>query len=280
MAQPPLSQSIRRLELDLGVDLFDRSRRGVELTPAGRVLLVEARRTLAQAELARKLTQREATEVPQIRVSFVGAALFRILPDLIARYRAARPAVHIRLFERSSADQIAGLRAGDFDIGFTAVANLPGMEACEILAVERARSVAAVPADWPAAQQDSITPAQLAELPFISPPQRYASPSALHAMFGEAGVVPQVAQETMQTTTAISLVGAGLGVSTVPATASLVQPRNVRFLPITGLENVPSSELTMLWLPQQVGARGEEFIDFVRGYLADNPHLLDPDAPL
>ena len=93
MAQPPLSQSIRRLELELGVDLFDRSRRAVELTPAGKVLLVEARRTLAQAELARKLTQREATQVPEIRVSFVGAALFRLLPDIVTRYRAERPEV-------------------------------------------------------------------------------------------------------------------------------------------------------------------------------------------
>ncbi|MFC4595835.1 LysR substrate-binding domain-containing protein [Sphingobium tyrosinilyticum] len=280
MAQPPLSQSIRRLELDLGVDLFDRSRRGVELTAAGKVFLTEARRTLAQADLTRKLTQREAMQVPEIRVSFVGAALYRILPDMIARYRTTRPDVHIRLFERSSVDQIAGLKAGDFDIGFVTVAGAGGLDFCETLVVERTRSVAAIPADWPVAQQSSITPIELSELPFIAPPQRYAQSSALYTAFSNAGVMPHVTQETMQTNTAISLVSAGLGVSMVPATASLMQPRNVRFMPISGLEPEPASELTMMWHPQQVGARGEEFVAFTRQFLAEKPHLLDPDAPL
>ena len=73
MAQPPLSQSIRRLEESLGVQLLDRSRRGVALTPAGTAFLGEARNALKHADLARKLARREAEHSPEIRVSFIAA---------------------------------------------------------------------------------------------------------------------------------------------------------------------------------------------------------------
>lgn len=283
MAQPPLSQSIKRLEVDLGVDLFDRSRRGVDLTDAGRVFLDEARRTLAQAELARKMTQREAERVPEIRVCFVGPALYRILPDLIVRYRAARPDVHVRLFERASPDQITGMLAGDFDIGFitTGVLRPAG---CETLLVERAPFVAAVPADWPLAQGDSVSLAELAEQAFIRPPQRYAAqytpPEAdTFSVFKDAGVMPRVTQEATQTNTSLSLVGAGLGCSLVMATAALTGARNVAFRPINDPSFKSIWELMMAWLPGHLGPLGQEFVDFARRYVEDHPHLLDARSP-
>ena len=109
IAQPPLSQSIRRLEIDIGVELFDRSRRSVELTSAGRIFLNEARRTLKHADLARKMAQREAARLPETRVSFVGPALYRVLPDLLLRHRAATPQVSVRLFESSSPAQVQAI---------------------------------------------------------------------------------------------------------------------------------------------------------------------------
>ena len=276
IAQPPLSQSIRRLETDLGVELFDRSRRSVELTPAGRVFLAEARRTLMHAELARKMTQREAAKAPEVRVSFVGPALYRVLPDLMVRYRATAPDVNVRLFEMASPDQVRGILAGDFDVGF--VTGGTALDAaCEKLLMERAAFVAAVPADSKLAERRSISLATLAEQPFIQPPRKYAAQSSeTLSMFREVGVIPQVTQEATQTNTTLSLVGVGLGCSIVTATAALTQPRNVKFLPIE--DNVPYArwELVMTWHPDQVGRIAGDFVAIAKHYVRESPHLFDP----
>ena len=276
IAQPPLSQSIQRLEASIAVQLFERLGRGVTLTAAGQVFLVEARRTLAQAELARKMTQRQAAKTPELLVSFIGPALYRVLPALLMRFRAEQPGINVRLFERASPDQITGIMAGDFDIGFV-VAGTPRPAGCETMLVERAPIVAAIPADWPLAQQASVSLAQLAEQPFILPPQRYAAQfSETIAMFERVGVSPLVTQEATQTSTTISLVGAGLGCSLVMATASLAGWRNVCFVPIEDEVAYPLWELAMAWDPVRLGQLPGKLVKVTRDYVADHPHLLDP----
>lgn len=278
MAQPPLSNSIKRLEGDLGLDLFNRSRRGVELTDAGHVFLDEARRTLMQADLARKLAQREAAKVPEVRVSFVGPALYRVLPDMLVQYRQKQKEVHVRLLERSSPQQIDGIMAGDFDVGFVTAGAALGTE-CETLLVERSAFVAAVPSSWSVGARGSITLRELAENPFISPPQHYAPLSGESSnMFKDVGVMPHVAQEATQTNTAISLVAAGLGCSLVMATAASTQPRGVRFLPI---DDAPSSacwEMSMAWHPRRLDNIAAGFVAFAKTYVAAHPGLIDVKA--
>jgi DNA-binding transcriptional LysR family regulator len=276
MAQPPLSQSIKRLEIELGIDLFDRSRRSVALTPAGKTFLHEARRTLLQAELARKMAQREATKVPEVHVSFIGPALYRFLPDVVVKFREKRPDVHVRLYERSTPDQFSGMMAGDFDVAFISPVLARPLE-CETLIVERAPVIAAVPANSALAQGDSVTLAALAEHTYIVPPSRYRTNDVGEALavFKAAGCMPVATQESSQTNTTISLVGAGLGCSMVMASAALMQSRNVRFLPIA--DDIPRLpwELMMAWLPGQLTPPGKEFVQFAKAYIHDRPHLLD-----
>ena len=280
MAQPPLSQSIRRLEVELGVDLFDRTRRSVELTDAGAVFLEEARRTLMQAELARKLAQRAANRALEVQVSFVGPALYRVLPSLLLEYRKVRPDANVRLFERASPDQIEGLAAGDFEVALTtaAIGEVPG---CETLLVEQAPFVAAVPADWPIAGRDSISLAELAELPFIRTPSQYRSHSTeTLAMFKSIGAMPPVVQEATQTNTTLSLVGASLGWSFVTATAAYIQPRNVRLLPLSD-KNLPHAywQLLMVWRPLQLSPAAARFVEVAQAYIHANPQLVTKRTP-
>lgn len=282
IAQPPLSQSIRRLEDSLGVVLLDRSRRGVSLTPAGTVFLREAQRSLVQADLARKLAQREAARPPEVHLSFIGPFLYRLLPALVSRYRSESQTVHLRLFERSSTDVMAGLVAGDFDVGFAqvSVAGTEGSEGCEAFIVERAPLVAVVPKASPLAARETVTLDELATQPLIVPPAHYLRHmSGILDLFEAKGLFMNVSQEVSQINTAISLVRAGVGCSIAPITAALIFAHSVRFLPIADATLQPL-ELAMIWKPQQISSAAQDLVDYVKGFIASNPAMLDPELAM
>ena len=276
MAQPPLSQAIRRLEVSLGVDLFDRSKRNVELSTAGEVFLIEARRTLLQADVARKMAQSAAAETPEVRISFIGPALYQVFPEILVRFRAAVPNVHARLFEIPTPQQVDGIMAGDYHVGF--ITHGIRHNGCASKLVERSGFVAAVPANWALAGRSSISLAAFAKQPFIMPPRKYSEQSETMNLFKTVGVIPKIEQEASQTNTSLSLVGAGLGCSLVMATAALQTVRNVTFLRIE--DDLPNAqwELAMAWHPDHLSHETKLFLDHANGYLADNPKLLDAEA--
>lgn len=276
MAQPPLSQAIRRLELSLGVDLFNRAKRSVELNSAGQVFLIEARRTLRQAQVARKMAQSAAAETPEVRISFIGPALYQVLPEILVRFRAAAPNIHARLFEIPTPQQIGGILTGDYHIGFI-THGIPHAE-CQSRLIERSCFVAAVPATSAIAHRKSISLTELSEQPFILPPLKYAEQSDTMNLFKGVGVVPRIEQEASQTNTTLSLVSAGLGSSLVMATAALQNFRNVVFLTLE--DELPHArwEMAMAWHPDHLTDQTSRFLEIAGRYLADNPQLLDAEA--
>jgi DNA-binding transcriptional LysR family regulator len=276
MAQPPLSQSIRRLETDLGVELLARSRKGVELTAAGEIFLREARQALVHADLARKLALREAQKAQEVRVGFIGPALYRLLPPLLVAFSRENSAIDVRLYEERTSAQVKAILRGETDVGFVTEGS-PEMEDCETLIVERATIVAAVPADWPLAAAASLTLAELADYPLVLPPaQNHATePRQVLKMFGNTGGrLPNIIQESTHANTTLSLVGAGVGFSMLTSTAALASPTNVRFIAIT--DYIPSSDwgLTMIWRDAQLTRAGRQFVEFTRAYVAERPELM------
>jgi len=276
MAQPPLSQSIRRLEDDLGVQLFKRSRLGVELTEAGQVFLGEARRTLLQAELARKIARRADSGTPDVRISFIDHALRYVVPPVIMKFREALPDVQIDLSEETPREQINSLLAGNRDVAFILAGVIPINDEFEQLVVQRTRFVAAVPADWPLAKQDSITLRELSNQPFIRPPEKYLDrlPETL-AIFQNVGVLPQVVQEVTQPSVALSLVGVGMGCALVSANALATPLHNVKFLRISDHPPNRHWELIMLWNPDRLNKPSAVFVQLAKDHVAANPQLVD-----
>src|SRR5216110_3248915 len=144
ISQPPLSRAIRALEEELGVALFTRTRRRVELTPQGARLLEEARRVTGQLErTVHELRAMAAGGHARLRIGFVSLADYGVLPGLLKAYKSAQPGVRLALREMLSPDQAAALAAGELDFGLL----LPPVTGeFEHIVVQRERFVVALPA--------------------------------------------------------------------------------------------------------------------------------------
>lgn len=248
MAQPPLSQAIKRLENRLGFELLERSRRNVALTRAGEVFLKEARATISKADAAVLLARQAAShELAELRVSFVSAALYRLLPAALHDFRARFPKVEVRLHEQPTDTQIESLIAGDNDLGFVH----PPLKVTEDLTVKtisRDPLVAAVPAASDFAKLPALGLADLGNEPFILFP--HVQGPDLHIRILDAcraaGFMPRISQEAGRMHTILSLVSAGMGVSLVPDGARSLQLDGVQFVPLKPPTEL-HLDLAMVW---------------------------------
>ena len=117
VSQPSLSVQIKQLEDELGVALFRRSKRRVEITRAGEIFLSAAREILLRLQQASAAALHAASgEVGTIRLGFIPTASFHIIPRLLEKIRSTLPLVNVELREASENPQIAGLRSGAFDV--------------------------------------------------------------------------------------------------------------------------------------------------------------------
>lgn len=245
MAQPPLSQAIRRLEEQLGVALLERSPRKVVLTPAGASFLDTARRALAQLDEGAALAQRVAAgQAGRLAILFVGTAHAALLPGLLRAYRAYRPQVALALREATTAEQIEALQQGDADIGLM---RWPGAAVPRLSfeQVARERVLVALPDDHALAARPRVALADLARDDFIATPRTEGAGfhDQLVGLCRHAGFSPRVVQEARELATVLSLVAGGLGVALLPDSLAAVPRPGVVWKPIT--VNAPQDMLCM-----------------------------------
>ncbi|MDR3437124.1 LysR family transcriptional regulator [Telmatospirillum sp.] len=240
IAQPQLSVAIQGLEAILGIRLFERSRRHVALTDAGRLFLPEARATLVQAERARRTALRAARgEIGRIDIGFTGSAPFNTaMPQIISRFRHRWPDVKMSLREMSTNVQFQALHGGTLDIGFVRPGEPAETEGISLRTVLVEPLFAVIPADHRLAEQTSLSVASLAEESFILHPRHigtglYDKVMSLCAM---AGFPPRVDLEAHQMSTIVGLAAAGLGVSIVPEAMRRVHVDGARFIPLIEAE--------------------------------------------
>ena len=223
ISQPPLSFSIRRLEEDLGVRLFERTSRQVRLTAAGAAFLVESRRILGQAEDARAL---------------VG----RIAAGLSGRLQLA-------LRELNSGEQVEALRAGRLDAGFIHAPTLPaGLDGIAWLTEP---FVCCLPQGHPQAQRRRADLAALAGEPLVLF-AREASPEyhdRIVSLCAESGFTPEQRHEVRHWLTVLAFVAAGMGVALVPASLARSGMSGLRFVAL-GNRRV-QSVTRMVWAPER-----------------------------
>lgn len=247
MAQPPLSQALRRLEEELGTRLLVRSSRRVELTAAGEALLVEARIVLDRIRQAEETVRAVAAgESGRLALGFVGPAMDGRLPELVREFSRRWPRVTLHLEELPTALQVEKLRGGGLDVG---VIRLHGERPAglNVTLFSREPYLIALPAEHRLAGGERVELAALADTPLVLFP-RAMSPDLHDAMLAAcraAGYRPETIREAVSKRTALAMVAAGLGAAFLPASMAAQGRRGATFLPVSGL--LPQVELFLAW---------------------------------
>lgn len=269
MAQPPLSQQIRDLETQLGIKLFERTKRHVELTPAGKVFLTEARLVLAQADRAVKAAQRAGRgEIGQLIIGFNSSATYSVLPKILQRFRDCCPEVELILHELTTSQQLELLRKHQIHVGLL---YLPLDDAeLKFISVLKEPLMVTIPDTHPLRDQPQISLHALKNTPFIMPPHHLGGGlyRQIIKLFQQTNFQPQVVQEAIVLQTAISLVAGGVGVTIVPASLQNLQRPGVIYKPL--VEPTPEIEIAVAWRPHDSSPVLQNLINAVQELVSTN----------
>ncbi|MFE5793970.1 LysR substrate-binding domain-containing protein [Streptomyces sp. NPDC056503] len=240
VAQPALSQQIKHLERELGIALFHRSTRHVELTEAGRHLMGYAHTLVTEAERARvHMTELATGQAGRVSVGFIGTATYDVLPRVARTVRAELPHIVMELHGELLTPQLTdGLRTGVYDLAVFRPA-IPS-ENVDITPLRTEPLVAVLPAHHPLAGQRKITLSALAGEAFVvhTAPPRSAMYDRVLAACARAGFRPSSLVEVGETATLVVLVAAGHGVALVPESVQSLRLDGATYVPLAERETV------------------------------------------
>ncbi|WP_053714316.1 LysR family transcriptional regulator [Saccharothrix sp. NRRL B-16348] len=257
VAQSGLSASIRALEVELGAPLFVRSTRQVELTQAGRALLVEARRVLGTIDAARDAV---AAVQGLLRGSLAVGSIQCLhavhLPAVLARFHELHPGVELRLRQAGSGELVDLVRAGRLDLAFVTSGGVGDDLSVSTLSSEPL--VLACAPELPFAERGSVRLAELAGQPFVDFNPGWGTRDDVDRALATAGVDRKVAVEVNDVHSLLDFVGFGLGVALVPASFAAKQTR-ARFVELV---DAPTAETAVVTAPT-VSAAASVLLDMV-----------------
>lgn len=236
MSQPPLTASVRRLEQEVGATLIERGRKTIRLTPAGVVLLAEAKRLLFVANEALTATRDAAAGTRgRVRLGYVGSAMYGRLPETLRVFRRAYPHVRIDLHEMTTVAQLAALRASSLDLAIV-IPPLGDAAGLQTAAFDSDRLAIAVPKAHPLADAPAVTVDALAGEPFVCWPREQGPGfhDQVMRLCGDAGFSPMIAHEAYGMHAVLSLVAVEAGVAIVPASMRQVRAAEIAYHPVAG----------------------------------------------
>ncbi|PLP59345.1 LysR family transcriptional regulator [Mesorhizobium loti] len=270
MTQPPLSQSIQALETELGVQLFLRTKRNVELSPVGKAWAPHARRVIEEAAALPATARRLARgEMGLLRLGFVSTADYGMLPPAITRFRTTHPDVEITLREATSDVQTEAVLNDELDLGLVIAPPRAALHKALVYhRLWREPLVAVVPETWVRDGRagfgaNPLAPSSLLAAPFILFPRRSAPVfhDLVSGYFADHGVPFSVHQEAIQMQTIIGLVASGLGVSMVPRSLTTLKRDGAIYVPLSG--RVPEVETGLIWRRDNKAATVRNFVSSV-----------------
>lgn len=215
MAQPPLSTQIHNLEKELGVELFDRSRRAISLTDAGKVFLEQAYNLRDLSEKTIKYTRMAGQgEVGLLTIGFVPFALFTYLPAILRAFHTSYPEVEL-IFHDAYSEHLANeLRSHTVDVAFLSYFFNDQDLSYEYVTQEPL--VVLLPQDHPLARHTSISLHELAKEPLIMLRHNmdvHLFDTIEQRSFDQTGYTLNIAQQASHPHTIVNLVAAGMGIA-------------------------------------------------------------------
>lgn len=268
MSQPPLSQQIRQLERQLGVQLFERTQRSVKITAAGDVLLVQARAILGKLDTAVELVHSAARgEAGLLRLGYTAASAYSLVPAVMRAYKQRYPAVEVTLHELLSSEQLVELSKRCLDVGLVRpFAARPDLVAEKLV---EEQLVLALPVHHPLAENQTVDIHQLegvALIGFTATAARYFH-DMIETLLLNAGVTPLIVQRATQPHAVISLVSAGLGVAVIPEASARVHMEGVVYRTLYA-DNAPKPEIHLCWQTGNVRPLLQNFLATAREVVA------------
>jgi DNA-binding transcriptional LysR family regulator len=263
VAQPSLSVQIKALEDEVGARLFERDKRHVDLTPAGRRFRGRVAELLALVDSAK--AEARSTERGlhgTIAVGYTALSMFSTaLPYAIRQYRELAPNVVITLRELPSLEQIYELGERRLDMGVLRKVDVEAPKGIAVVEWYRTPLVAAIPKDHSRAGQEALSLMELKDDAFIMYPRRAGTGIYWHVLelCSAAGFRPRTVREVLESSTMIGLVAAGVGVAIVPADMNCIQIAGVVYRRLRD----PGAHTT-LHVARRVGDRSEHLRTFYR----------------
>lgn len=264
IAQPPLSLQIRNLEEELGVSLFHRTKRHVELTKEGQVFLEKVYqlfKSLDESIEAVRMVSRG--EIGEIVIGYLASAAYDVLPAIIKQYRKQYPSIHVNLKQLTSAEQLKALQEGTIHIGI--ISEPIENKSLNLEIIRKEPMVAALPKEHPlASKTSSIDLIELANDPFILT-GRNSNQSHYDGIINncyDAGFSPNIIQETKEMSTVISLVSAGIGIAIVPASIQLLLQNEVVYRDIR--DNKFNTVTALVWENKNQSPIVNAFVELVK----------------
>jgi len=270
VAQPSLSVQIKTLEDEVGAQLFERNKRHVFLTQAGKQFQQHARAILSLADTA-KIEARcaEAGELGTLDIGYSASAMFsHLLPAAIRGFRRQYPYVMLSLHDIPSLEQLHRLMERTLDLGILRKPDIKAPDGIHISEWHRTPLVVAIQEEHPLARRSSLALSQLKAEPFIMYPREAGTGLYWQVtdLCAHAGFRPRVAREVLEAAAIIGLVAAGVGVAVVPAGLKRIQFEGVKYRELTD-----SGAFSILYLARRAGDRNQ--------HLATLCEMLSSDSP-
>jgi LysR family hydrogen peroxide-inducible transcriptional activator len=247
VAQPSLSQQIRKLEAELGQPLFDRLPRSVVLTEAGRCLLEYARQILASiGDARRSVDELKGKIAGDVAVGAIPTIAPYVLPELVVTFQKHYPDVTLHIVEDVTAGITRRIEAGELDVALASTCQQSPTLRVELLGKEPL--LALVPERHPLAKQTVVSFDDLKSQRFLLLHEMHCLSQQVHHLLESRRLLPEVALAGSQLSTIANMVAAGIGLSIVPQMMVKRHPTpgcvSLPFAP-----PVPERELNVLYNP-------------------------------